>query len=315
MKPTLPLLSLTLLGLHVETQTQAASTSQAPIASPDSDSDFVCSHPPYKVHLVSTSPLIIYIKDFLTEAERAHLKKVRLVSSSQVAPGLESTNTTTTITSNHRVTNIPPLTAKSKNKFHPSAVADGTKSARRTSQSTYIPRDATVHCIETRALSFQGLSTPRTHLEPLQLVKYVPGEHYHQHTDWFASPAYTLASAGGNRASSFFTYVHVGNETTGGGTNFPLVDFPRDEMNAAGGPGRWCEVLDCDEPWERGITFRPVEGNAIYWQNLLTDGRGDPRTLHAGLPVTTGDKIGMNIWTRQAPLSEEVRGVDVYPDL
>ncbi len=118
--------------------------------------------------------------------------------------------------------------------------------------------------------------------------------------------------------SSFFAYVAVagGNETvnaeemggdgrkiTGGGTNFPMLDAPRD--------GAWCEYVDCDEPWENGVTFRPVEGNAVYWENLLPDGRGDPRTLHAGLPVTSGWKVGMNIWTRQAQLGEDVRGSDI----
>lgn len=110
---------------------------------------------------------------------------------------------------------------------------------------------------------------------------------------------------GGNRISSFFAYVHVANDTTGGGTNFPLVDSPRDEQ--------WCKskYVDCDEPWENGVTFRPIEGNAVFWQNLLPNGIGDDRTLHAGLPVTSGGKIGMNIWTRQAPLGEDVRGVDM----
>ena len=69
--------------------------------------------------------------------------------------------------------------------------------------------------------------------------------------------------------------------------------------------------MDCDEQWENGVTFLPVEGNAIYWENLDAQGRGDERTLHAGLPVTGGGKIGMNIWTRQGEVGEEVRGVDV----
>lgn len=38
-------------------------------------SNFVCEHPPYKVHLVSHSPLVIYIADFLTERERDHLQR------------------------------------------------------------------------------------------------------------------------------------------------------------------------------------------------------------------------------------------------
>lgn len=87
---------------------------------------------------------------------------------------------------------------------------------------------------------------------------------------------------------------------TGGGTNFPILDAPRDE--------RWCKFIDCDEEYDSGVTFRPIEGNVVYWENLLADGRGDQRTLHAGLPVVSGEKIGMNIWTRQMPLPADVRG-------
>lgn len=164
-----------------------------------------------------------------------------------------------------------------------------------------------MRCIETRALSFQGYDTPRQHLEPLQLVKYGPTERYHYHTDWFTDAGHATASVGGNRVSSFFAYVHVANDTTGGGTNFPHVEAPSDS--------RWCDegFVDCDEEWEKGVTFRPVEGNAIYWENLRADGRGDERTLHAGLPLTGGGKIGMNIWTREMALPEGVRGEDFYP--
>lgn len=35
------------------------------------------------------------------------------------------------------------------------------------------------------------------------------------------------------------------------------------------------------------------------------------RTLHAGLPVTSGNKVGMNIWSRQGVVSEDLRGVDI----
>lgn len=173
----------------------------------------------------------------------------------------------------------------------------------RTSQSTSVPRDPIVRCIESRALSFQGYDIPPTHLEPLQLVKYGPSEHYHYHTDWFTSPEAASPSLGGNRVSSFFAYIHVANDTTGGGTNFPRLNSPESE--------KWCEegIVDCDQPWEKGITFLPVEGNAIYWENLDDTGRGDERTLHAGLPVRGGGKIGMNIWTREGEVPESIRGV------
>jgi prolyl 4-hydroxylase len=164
-----------------------------------------------------------------------------------------------------------------------------------------------VRCIEERALAFQGFDVPRTHLEPLQLVKYGVGEHYHFHTDWFTDPRYSFSFNGGNRQTSFFVYVHVSNDTSGGGTNFPWVAAPTNE--------RWCKFVECDEQYVNGVTFRPLEGNAVYWENLAPDGVGDRRTEHAGLPVTTGEKIGMNIWTRQAALSEEARGPDGYPEV
>jgi prolyl 4-hydroxylase len=45
------------------------------------------------------------------------------------------------------------------------------------------------------------------------------------------------------------------------------------------------------------LTFRAIEGSAVFWKNLDEKGRGDRRTLHAGLPVQNGTKIGLNIWT------------------
>lgn len=190
----------------------------------------------------------------------------------------------------------------------------GSSSSHRTSKSTYLKseNDPVVQCIESRALLFQGHDVLPSQLEPLQLVRYTSQkEYYRLHTDWFDNnPAYKLSINGGNRISSFFAYVYVRNDTTGGGTNFPLINAPRSE--------KWCDVVDCDAPWDTGVTFKPVEGNAIYWENLWPDGsgKGDHRVVHAGLPVTSGDKIGMNIWTRQVPIGEEARaGFEEYPDV
>lgn len=48
--------------------------------------DYVCQHPPYKITMVSKSPLVIYIKDFITPDERAHLQLITQVSSSFSSP-------------------------------------------------------------------------------------------------------------------------------------------------------------------------------------------------------------------------------------
>jgi prolyl 4-hydroxylase len=38
-----------------------------------------CVHPPYKSHLLSKSPLVIYIEDFVTDEERLHLQDLAYV--------------------------------------------------------------------------------------------------------------------------------------------------------------------------------------------------------------------------------------------
>ncbi|KAH7094496.1 hypothetical protein FB567DRAFT_5059 [Paraphoma chrysanthemicola] len=229
----------------------------------------------YTIHIFSTSPLVLYIPNFITPAESTYLQSV------------------------------------SAGKFTSSIIADSSGqqhlATTRTSQSTSLESDDIVHCIEQRALAFQGFDTKRESLEPLQLVKYGPSQEYHSHTDWFTSDAQTTSEFGGNRLSSFFVYVHASQDIVGGGTQFPLLDAPEDE--------RWCEYVDCDAEIEDGVVFRPVQGNAVFWRNLVSvkgkDGKmgymGDRRTVHAGLPVQRGGKIGMNIWTREGVLDERYR--------
>lgn len=43
---------------------------------PLSNSDFVCHHPPYTVSIVSRSPMVLYLHDFITARERRHLQDV-----------------------------------------------------------------------------------------------------------------------------------------------------------------------------------------------------------------------------------------------
>ncbi|KAJ2895605.1 hypothetical protein MKZ38_006317 [Zalerion maritima] len=318
--------------------------SQKPMSNTDADGastisdDYECTHPPYKVHIVSKSPSVLYITDFVTPEERLHLQEITksTFSHSRVQQGQPG--------SSHPSSNSPASYPQSSARD-----SNGILHAVRTSQSTTAPpSDPVVKCISQRALSFQGLSPSSSsssssssskssnhhdqHLEPLQLVKYAKGEHYHYHTDWFTDPSLSRSSQGGNRVSSFFAYVKV-DDVTGGGTNFPLLEDPsrgseargpgEEEQGGQGGRGRgrgdgengdkgewwWCRYVDCDEEYENGLTFLPLEGNAVYWENLRPEnGQGDQRTLHAGLPVTSGEKIGMNIWTRQLPLPEELRG-------
>ncbi|KAF2256453.1 hypothetical protein BU26DRAFT_472739 [Trematosphaeria pertusa] len=194
------------------------------------------------------------------------------------------------------------LQSISTGRFSSSQIADQTGqqhlASTRTSRSTSLHSDEVVRCIEERALQFQGYDIPRTRLEPIQAVTYLLGENYKPHTDWFTSPTQTTPEFGGNRATSFFVYVAASTDIVGGGTQFPLLDAPTNE--------RWCEYVNCDAGFDEGVTFRPLPRNAVFWRNLVK-GRGDRRTLHAGLPVQRGEKLGMNIWTREAELDGRYR--------
>jgi prolyl 4-hydroxylase len=98
--------------------------------------------------------------------------------------------------------------------------------------------------------------------------------------------------------------VYLDAQCQGGGTNFPRLKMPRSR--------EWCQFLECDDLNEQkgkemetgvreGITFKPIKGNAVFWENLRPDGTGYPETWHAAFPVTEGTKVGLNIWSWYQP--------------
>lgn len=97
----------------------------------------------------------------------------------------------------------------------------------------------------------------------------------------------------------------------GGSTWFPYVKFAWTNSHTYGRP--WCRWVDCAfrareeglEEWGvdksladgGGVAVKPIAGNAVFWVNFKDDGTGIHETLHAGEPIVSGTKIGMNIWT------------------
>lgn len=43
---------------------------------PLTNDNYTCVHPPYKTQILTRSPLVIYLTDFITPEERAHVLKV-----------------------------------------------------------------------------------------------------------------------------------------------------------------------------------------------------------------------------------------------
>jgi prolyl 4-hydroxylase len=180
--------------------------------------------------------------------------------------------------------------------FEPSTIWTGGQETLNTkvrhSEKAQIPRDNTVKCIEDRARRFQGWR-PYVFVEKLWAQKYSTGGHYTYHYDWSTATKTT------GRISSFMVYLEA--NCTAGGTHFPRLRHPSPDHEGSD----WCRFIECpsrpstaeiEDPLKEGIIFKPIAGNAVYWENMRSDGSGYKESWHAGLPVESGTKIGMNIW-------------------
>ena len=98
---------------------------------------------------------------------------------------------------------------------------------------------------------------PVSALEPPEILHYSVGQEYRRHYD---SPADPNAPGFRPRLISLLLSLSEGYE--GGETEFPIV------------PVRW----------------KGRKGTAIFFSNVGPDGARDPRSLHAGLPITRGEK-------------------------
>lgn len=117
-----------------------------------------------------------------------------------------------------------------------------------------------------------------------QLVKYAPGQKYDLHTDFW--PEHQVMNDGSgrlfNRVASFFVFLRA--NCTDGETYFPLVE-PDGTIEQFGDKVAKGEM----DGEEKGVKFKPMKGNALFWVNLDGDGEGDRRVVHAGLPIGTGE--------------------------
>lgn len=125
-----------------------------------------------------------------------------------------------------------------------------------------------VQRIEARIAKLFGL--PAEHGEGLQVLHYLPGQQYEPHQDWFdpQQPGYTAITAkGGQRIASVVMYLNT--PEAGGGTAFPEI----------------------------GLTVTALRGSAVYFAYET----GDQASLHAGLPVSKGEKWIATKWLRERP--------------
>lgn len=110
--------------------------------------------------------------------------------------------------------------------------------------------------------------------EPVQGQRYLPGQQFKPHNDWFyTSEGYWPRedARGGQRSWTAMAYCNA--VEAGGATAFVAA----------------------------GIQIEPKPGVLLLWNNALPDGRPNEGTLHAGMPVERGAKYIITKWYRARP--------------
>jgi prolyl 4-hydroxylase len=101
--------------------------------------------------------------------------------------------------------------------------------------------------------------------EPLQVLRYRPGQEYRPHFD-------ALPAASNQRVYTMLVYL---NDGYAGGETF----FTR-----------------------TGLKYAGKRGAGLLFRNVGPEGRPDPQAEHAGLPVVQGEKFIASRWIRERPL-------------
>jgi len=152
--------------------------------------------------------------------------------------------------------------------YRPSMVIDETTGRDvpdriRTSDGTVIHwliEDPAIHALNRRLAAASGTSVDQG--EPLQILRYRPGQQYRNHFDF-------VRGAENQRMLSALVYLNDGFK--GGETCFVRT----------------------------GLKVKGRKGDALVFRNLGADRRADPLSEHAGLPVTGGTKFLASRWIRE----------------
>jgi prolyl 4-hydroxylase len=131
------------------------------------------------------------------------------------------------------------------------------------------PNDPFIRKLQRRIDDLLGVD-PATG-ETIQGQRYLPGQQFQAHTDWF--PANTPyweqeKDRGGQRSITAMAFLNPVEE---GGT----TDFPR-----------------------LGVSIKPQPGALLIWNNADPEGVPNPWTIHAGRPVIKGAKYIITKWYR-----------------
>lgn len=115
------------------------------------------------------------------------------------------------------------------------------------------------------------LGVPPECCESIQGQRYLPGQQFKPHNDWFdTAESYWPQEEARGGQRSWTAMVYLNDVTAGGETAFT----------------------------ELGIKIHPQRGALILWNNALQNGKPNEATLHAGTSVEQGVKYVITKWYR-----------------
>ena len=264
-------------------QEHTVSTAETHFASmpPDRSLRAIKHQLPYKRHLpeyripgdtmnmtlkaLSCAPRVFEIDNFLSTAEVQHIL--------ELATGMKLDQSTTKAgsTGNSRVDDSTRTSRNAWVRREQSPVVDAiyrrAADLMRMDESYLRSR----HASET-VYGKDVLSNLNSNAEQLQLVHYGVGQQYTPHHD-FVVPSVSDKGQPMRYATILF-YLNEGMK--GGQTAFP----------------RWKNGHTSNQ-----LLVEPKVGKAVLFYNLLPDGNMDDLSQHAALPVTSGEKWLINLWT------------------
>jgi prolyl 4-hydroxylase len=204
----------------------------------------------YTLEQVHSSPNIYTIDDFLSESELLYLENASEQFKFEKS-FVDTVDQKSILDTNHRTSTFLSLTKLGNSK---------------------------IVSIEHKAAELLGVTTPS--LEPLQLVRYRPGQFFGVHHDLgslFDDGSVELPPRQPwvrRRLGTIFCYIN---------------DL---EVQEGGGGGGCTHFPACGD-----LRVQPKRGRAVVFCNILENGMPDPSTIHEGEPVTGNTiKLGLNIW-------------------
>lgn len=185
----------------------------------------------------------------------------------------------------------------SRGRLRKSGVVDATTGGStvsdiRTSTGTFINRGQDDVILEIEKRIERWSHVPRVNGEPLQVLRYEPGQEYRAHFDYF----FHEGGKKNNRIATVLLYLSDVEE--GGETVFPNTDAPANrnvsEYSACGAGGR---------------AVKARKGDALLFWSMKPGGELDSGSSHAGCPVIKGEKWTATKWMHVNALGS--KGEDV----